>query len=162
MLPYPEHKNDLSLSFWEKVLCEDVLEHMTEYVRLGQNSSLLKKAATVDDLREYSSMFTRMLGSVYDNLKPCDAIFFNGLICQPFYFGERPNLSWVTGQTEQEMRNLIYDDRKHKHLRTIRVLKFYSENVLLLVKPDRLRYWIRSTAIRDADETLMDLRRQGY
>jgi hypothetical protein len=30
------------------------------------------------------------------------------------------------------------------------------------VKPDRLRYWIRATAVRDADETLLDLRRQGY
>jgi len=45
---------------------------------------------------------------------------------------------------------------------TLRVFRFYSDNVMLTVKPDRLRYWIRSTAIRDADETLIDLREQGY
>jgi hypothetical protein len=32
----------------------------------------------------------------------------------------------------------------------------------VIVKPDRLRYWIRSTAIRDADETLVELKNQGF
>jgi hypothetical protein len=44
----------------------------------------------------------------------------------------------------------------------VRVLRFYEANTILIVKPDRLRYWIRSTAIRDADETLADLHEQGY
>lgn len=162
LLPYPEDLGDLSFSFWEEALCEDVLKHMTEYIRLGQNSSLLKTAADVDDLREYSSMFLRLLGCVYDNLQASDPIFLNGLTCQPFYFGERPNLCWLVEQTDDGLRKIIYEDKKHEYLRTVRVLRFYSENVLLLVKPDRLRYWIRSTAIRDADETLVDLRRQGY
>ncbi len=162
VLPYPKNMSDLSFSFWEEALCEDVLNHMTEYVRLGQNSQLLKKAANVDDLREYSSMFIRMLRSVYHNLEAAEPVFFNGLTCQPFYFGEPPNISWLGEQEEDELRKLIYDDERHEYLRTIRVLRFYSENILLLVKPDRLRYWIRSTAIRDADETLVDLRGQGY
>jgi hypothetical protein len=162
ILPYPEDMRNLSFSFWEEALCEDVLKYMTEYVRLGQNSELLEKVANTDNLREYSDMFVRMLGSVYHNLMAADPVCLNGLICQPFYFGKNPNLSWLRRQTEDELRKLIYDDKKHKHLRTIRVLRFYSENVLFIVKPDRLRYWIRSTAIRDADETLIDLRRQGY
>jgi hypothetical protein len=161
ILPYPENPEDLSLSFWEEILCEDVLKYMTEYVRLGQNSELLKTAADIDDLRKYSSMFIRMLGSIYDNLQASDPVFLNGLTCQPFYFGERPNLYWLAEQSEDELRRLIYIEN-HEHLRTVRLFRFYSENVLLLVKPDRLRYWIRSTAIRDADETLLDLRRQGY
>ena len=161
MLPYPMDLRDLSFSFWEKALCEDVLYYMTEYVRLGQNSRLLKTAADVNDLREYSNMFIRMLGSVYDNLQATDPVFRNGLICQPFYFGEHPNLTWLSENPEDELRRLIYND-KHEALRTIRVLRFYLENVLLIVKPDRLRYWIRSTAIRDADETLVDLHHQGY
>lgn len=161
-LPYPEEIGKLSFSFWEEALCDDVLKHMTQYVRLGQNSDLLEKTANPDDLREYSSMFVRMLSSVYENLKASEPIFISGLSCQPFYFGEHPTLSWVEQQAGHELRELIYADEQHKHLRTIRVVRFYSENVLLLVKPDRLRYWIRSTAIQDADETLIDLRRQGY
>jgi hypothetical protein len=161
-LPYPEDLNELSLSFWEEALCEDTLKYLTNYVRLGQNSELLTRAANTDDLSDYSNIFIRMLKSVYDNLKASGPIFLNGLICQPFYFGERPNLSWFAEQPEDELRRLIYDDENNAHLRTIRILRLYSENSLLLVKPDRLRYWIRSTAVRDADETIVDLRRWGY
>ncbi len=161
-LPYPEDLSEFSFSFWEKVLCEDTLKYLTNYVRRGQNSELLTKAANMDDLRAYSDMFICMLKSVYSNLQASHPIFFDGLTCQPFYFGERPDFSWLAEQPEDELRKLIYDDEKHKYLRTIRVLRFYSENFLLLVKPDRLRYWIRSIAIRDADETIIDLRQQGY
>ena len=161
-LPYPEDLNELSFSFWEKALCEDILKYMTDYIRRGQNSKLLETPANIDDLNVYSDMFIRMLKSVYDNLQASDPIFLNGLTCQPFYFGERPNFSWLSAQPQDELRKLIYDDKNHAHLRTIRVLRLYSENVLLLIKPDRLRYWIRSTAVRDADETIIDLRRWGY
>ncbi len=162
ILPYPEDMTNLSFSFWEEALCEDVLQYMAEYVRLGQNSELLERAANTDNLREYSEMFVRMLGSVYDNLKTANPLFLDGLICQPFYFGKQPNLAWLANGQTAELRMLIYNEEYHKRLRTIRVLRFYSENVLLIIKPDRLRYWIRSTAIRDADETLVDLYRQGY
>ena len=162
LLPFPKDIKELTLSFWEKVLCWDVLEYMADYVRLGQNSKLLKTAAGIDDLLEYSGIFVRMLGSIYNNLKAVAPVFLDGLICQPFYFGTRPNLSWVEEQKKDELKNLIYDDETHEYLRTTRVLRFYSGNVLLIVKPDRLRYWIGSTAIRDADETLVDLHRQGY
>ena len=135
---------------------------MGDYIRRGQNSDLLIKEAKVDHLQEYSNLFLRMLCSVYDNLQASNPIFLNGLICQPFYFGERPNLSWIEDHTEDELKKLIYNDKTHGYLRTIRVLRFYAENVLLIIKPDRLRYWIVSTAIRDADETLIDLRRQGF
>ena len=73
---------------------------MVSYVRLGQNSDLLAKAADTDSLKQYSSLFCKMLGSVYDNLQAADPISRNGLTCQPFYFGERPDLSWLTEQAE--------------------------------------------------------------
>ncbi len=67
----------------------------------------------------------------------------------------------VQNPDRAELYRLIYH-QEHESLRTIRILRYYDKNVLLIVKPDRLRYWIRSTAIRDADDTLIDLREQGY
>ncbi len=160
-LPFPEQPHSLDFSFWEKAIQSDVLEYMADYVRLGQNSDLLRKKADRNDLKSYSRMFCQMLGSVYKNLRASDPIFLNGLTCQPFYFGDLPNLSWLNRDSEDELRNLVYYEN-HELLRTIRIFRFYDENVILIVKPDRLRYWICSTAIRDADETLIDLRNQGY
>jgi hypothetical protein len=59
------------------------------------------------------------------------------------------------------VHQLIYD-KSRQSLRTVRVVRYYEHNVILVVKPDRRRYWIPSTAIRDADDTLSDLRRQGW
>lgn len=160
-LPYPEDLRDLSFSFWEEAIRQDVVRYMSEYVRLGQNSQLLKMAAGPGDLRDYASMFVRMLGTVYANLRAAEPVFLNGLTCQVFYFGECPDLIWLDEDAENELKRLVYH-QNHEHLRTVRVFRYYEENVMLIVKPDRLRYWIRSTAIRDADETLLDLRQQGY
>ena len=135
---------------------------MAEYIRLGQNSLLLQKAADPEDLRKYSDLFTRMLGSVCDELHASDPIFLHGLTCQPFYFGERPDFSSISSKAEDDLNKLIYEDENYKTLRTTRIFRYHGENVVLLVKPDRLRYWIRSTAIRDADETLDYLRHQGF
>jgi len=161
LLPYPTDMADLSLSFWEEVLRDDILQYMADYVRRGQNSELLKRDAGLEDLQRYAGLFCRLLGSVYENLRADEAVFLDGLICQPFYFGKRPKSAWLTEDSREALHDLIYHQH-YESLRTVRVLRFYSENVLLIVKPDRLRYWIRSTAIRDADEALVDLREQGY
>jgi len=160
-LPYPKDHKDFKLSFWEKAIQSDVLKYMADYIRLGQNSLLLGKKAKESDVENYSKMFCKMLGSIYDNLKARTPIFWNNLICQPFYFGDSPELTWLDSDAEANLEKLIYYEN-HERLRTVRVFRFYDKNVLLIVKPDRLRYWIRSTAIRDADETLKDLYHQGY
>ena len=162
LLPCPENSNNLSFSFWEEALCDDILNYFSDFVRLGQNSELLKRAADTGDMESYSNMFIRMLGSVYDNLNASKPLFLNGLICQPFFFGAEPELSWVKENSSEKLQKLIYKEEKHKCLRSMRLLRLYSENVMLLIKPDRLRYWIRTAAIRDADETIIDLRQQGY
>ena len=160
-LPMPDDPAELDLSFWEEALKEDVLNHMADYVRLGQDSDLLKKSAELGDVTTYSSLFVRMLGSLYRDLKAHEPVFLNGLTAQPFYFGERPDVSWLGQGCEDSLHRLIYDE-SGESLRTVRVVRYYEGNVILIVKPDRLRYWIPSTAIRDADDTLIDLRRHGW
>lgn len=161
LLPFPKDKNTLSFSFWEKALCEDVIDYMAGYIRHGQKSKLLQESAGKKDLCRYSEVFVKMLGSIYNNLKASAPIFWNNLICQPFYFGNSPELTWLGSDAEANLEKLIYYEN-HERLRTVRVFRFYDKNVLLIVKPDRLRYWIRSTAIWDADETLTHLYDQGY
>jgi len=76
-LPYPEDLSEFSFSFWERALCDDITKYMTEYIRLGQNSNLLMKAATINDLQIYSDTFIRMLRSVYDNLQVSTPVFLD-------------------------------------------------------------------------------------
>lgn len=160
ILPWPQDGESWRLSFWEKVLCEDIVEHIAEFVRRGQNSALLRSAVESHDLVKYTGLFVRLLGSVYDNLRVAKSLHFDGLVCQAFCFGDAPEVEWPEDWSAP-LKKLVYA-RHGEALRTVRVLRVYERNTILVVKPDRLRYWIRSTAIRDADETLADLRRQGY
>ena len=160
-LPYPTEGGDLSLSFWESAIAEDATEYMTSYVRLGHKSELLKRAADSKVVAQYSAMLCRMLESVYTNICAADPLFLNGIICQPIYFGDEPLVEWLGPDCEEHLEELLYDDVLES-LRTIRVVRLYHENVVFIFKPDRLRYWIRSTAVRDADDTLIELKTQGY
>lgn len=159
-LPWPRRGESWDLAPWETTLCEDVVNHMAEYVRLGQDSKLLRERVTDNDLGAYADEFRAMLGSIYGNLRVGWSRIFDGLACQSFHFGEQPDLEWP-GDWSEPLHKLIYV-RNGAALRTVRVLRFYESNVIFVVKPDRLRYWIRSTAIRDADETLTDLHKQGF
>lgn len=160
-LPHPDDESELELTFWEQALADDTVNYIASYVRLGQQSDLLKKAANANVLSEYAALYCRILGSLYDNLRPSEPIFLGGLTCQPFFFGDEPAVEWLGSGCEDQLANLVFQQTLPA-LRTVRVVRFYHENVIFVVKPDRLRYWIRSTAVRDADDTLVELRQQGY
>ncbi len=106
-------------------------------------------------------MLCCLLGTVYSNIQAAEPTFLSGMIVQPFFFGDEPLVEWLGPDCEEHLASLLHDDTLES-LRTIRVVRLYHENVLFIIKPDRLRYWIRSTAIRDADDTLIDLQKQGY
>lgn len=160
-LPYPEDEAEMDLTFWEAILQEDVLEYVLEYARLGQESRLARERASDAAVAAYAKTFRRMLGSVYSNLQSGSPVRAGSVIGQPFYFGAAPNPGALDLMNAEGLHDLVVADGGGA-LRTVRVLRYYAENVLIVAKPDRLRYWIRSTAIRDADETLMDLYRDGY
>jgi hypothetical protein len=160
VLPWPDSSVSWKLSWWEKRLCDDVIEFAGDFIRLGQNSRLLREQVTNEYLRGFSDVFVKMLGSVYTNLRVSESGFLDGLAFQAFCFGNKSDLDWPSDWSDQ-LQKIIYHDHGDA-LRTVRILRFYERNTIILVKPDRLRYWIPSTAIRDADETLVDLQRQGY
>ncbi len=160
VLPWPRDGISWDLSSWEKILCAELVDYMADYVRLGQNSELLKAQVGLNEFRRYSELFRELLGSIYGNIQPIKSGVFGGLAYQAFCFGDNATLDWPEDWAET-LQNLVF--AKHGDaLRTVRILRFYEGNTIILVKPDRLRYWIPSTAIRDADETLVDLQRQGY
>ena len=53
-------------------------------------------------------------------------------------------------------------EKRENGLDVTRIARIYDGSCIYLVKPDRLRYWLGSIALRDADETLADLVDQGY
>lgn len=159
-LPFPDDESELELAFWETILQDDVLDYMTDYVRLGQNAKVLMNEVTGKESRDYAQTFCELLGSVYANIEYSKPSVIGGVVCQPFYFGNAPRRA-LDGVDAGKLRAVVFGDDGDR-LRSVRILRYYDENVMIIAKPDRLRYWLKSTAIWDADETLVDLVRQGY
>ena len=162
-LPYPEDKTALELAEIEEILVADVLDYLLEFRRRGENSAVVKKAPGKKQLQQFGKLYCEILNSVYHKFQPAEPIETESFLCFPFYFGEKPDI--VLGQAEQlesYLNQLLIRQQKGTNLRIIRVLRIYENNAIFLIKPKQLRYWLRSIAIRDADETFVDLRDQGY
>ena len=50
----------------------------------------------------------------------------------------------------------------NKNINLTRIVKLYEKNKIYLLKPKSLRYWLKSIALRDADEVFSDLIKAGY
>jgi type I restriction-modification system DNA methylase subunit len=159
--PYEEDKEESTLTNWESALIEDVLEYLIDFRLRGDGSRILDKISD-SDLAKFGEMYCRILNQIYHEFRPLQPILFDPFICFPFCYGkvpeiEMPSKNEVTPYLEELLRRRI-----GSRLFVNRVLRLYEQNVIFMVKPNQKRYWLRSIAIRDADETLVDLLQQGY
>jgi hypothetical protein len=102
------------------------------------------------------------LNSVYKNFRPLSPIVGSEFIAYPFVLGDKPEIEIPTSivNMEEELRTLI-NAQKGYNLWIKRIVKVYHKNVIFLYKPNQKRYWLPSIAVRDADETFVDLFKQG-
>lgn len=159
-LPYPGTKT-LDLSHNEKLVAEDVVNFMRELVRLGEDSSSMVLSA-IPALPKYSSTFIKQINEVYktNRLRAIQPYTWPGVICQPFAFGEG-SVDWSGAEDlKGRLQSLLVAQKTT--LSITRIVRLYDDRFVFLLKPDRLRYWLQSIALRDADETLADLREQGF
>ncbi len=131
-----------------------------EYVRKGQESKLLKRKASTVEVEEYASCFIEILIKLYPEIRTGETLSENGLIGKIFFFGKSPRGEFITSSQLATLKPIIEKD-EHKSLRRIRIMRYYDGNAFVLIKPDRLRYWIKSVALRDADDVIADLVKMG-
>lgn len=161
-LPYPEKMEQIELSETEKIVRDDVLDYMQIFIRKGDESELFQRKPTNEELRKFGSVYCHLLQSIYGSISPHDPIAFSGLICFPFYFGTKPEIDFGNSVDLENYLNSLIQQQHHKTLQVSRIIRLYENNVIYIIKPNLLRYWIRTIAIRDADETFVELREQGF
>lgn len=160
-LPYPE-SGQLDLSKNEKILVDDIVDYYRDMVRLGDDSQAMKRAADTT-LPKFNDTFTRQINTVYKK-KPLIALepqCWAGMICQPYCFGNG-KVDWNGAAELQEKLDRLLREKHGTSVTISRICRLYEGSFVFLIKPDRLRYWLRSVALRDSDEMLADLRLQGF
>ncbi len=160
-IPYPDG-GELDLSANEQILVDDIVKYSRDLIRLGEDSAALIEGGGAA-LPDFTDVFNRQINAVYKE-KPLRSLPFQawpGLICQPFIFG-KGSVDWSGADELEGKLNALLHEQQGATLHVTRIAKIYDGNFIFLLKPDRLRYWVRSVALRDADETLSDLRAQGF
>lgn len=160
-LPFPE-SGTLDLSQNEEVLVDDVVDYFRDLIRLGEDSAAKKEPAH-PALPKYSEVFCQQINAIYRK-NPLHALApqaWPGVICQPFAFGQGV-VDWSRAGELKDRLGALLQSQQQTSLHVTRICRIYDGNFIFLLKPDRLRYWLRSVALQDADETLADLRAQGF
>jgi SAM-dependent methyltransferase len=158
-LPFPD-SGDLEVSANEQIVADDIVEHYSEFIRIGEDSPLLADRADAG-LPGFCEVYARQINCIYADLRACAPHRWPGVVCQPFVFGDGA-VDW-TGVDDLRARLARLLARQQGDALTLhRITRVFDGPFIFLLKPDRLRYWLRSVALRDADETLADLRAQGY
>lgn len=160
-IPYPENSTDLELSEIEEILIDDVMTYMLDFREKGENAAVLKPVEDYQ-LESFGKLFCKILNTVYEKFYVYEPVVTDHFVCLPIYYGTKPRLEIRDiDQLETHLQELLHKDTD-SNLRIVRVLRIYDENVIYLIKPRQLKYWLRSIAVRDADETFEDLVKQGY
>lgn len=160
-LPYPA-EHDLNLSTHEQILVADIVEYYRDLIRLGQKSAAMKERG-VQALPSFNDVFIARINGVYkkNKLRALEEHTWPGVICQPFVFGEG-KVDWTGADELKGKLDALLREERGGGLDITRIARIYDGACIYLLKPDRLRYWLRSIALRDADETLADLAEQGF
>ena len=164
-LPYPKDECEIEPSKYESILIEDTLNFGLEF--LGKNVDTLKKA-TVADIREYGTVFCEILNSIFEENgrkyyqnSIIETTSFTGV---SFHFGNESESSLQNlsdGEFENKISVMVHREMGTSY-RIKRIIRLYDGDYIYFLKPKDLRYWLRSIALRDADETIADLYNAGY
>jgi len=159
-LPYPGNEAELDLSPNDEIILNDAFDYYRDYQRLGDDADMMREA-TPQDHQEFARVYTRQINTVHEKLRPLPIKSWAGICCQPFVFG-KAEPDWKDTDSLAVKLTALLRSKKGAMLTTVRILRLFDGPFVFLIKPDRLRYWLRSIALRDADESLADLRRMGF
>jgi hypothetical protein len=160
-LPWPEN-GDFKLVSWEKELLANIRDYMAEYVRFGQDSMLLKNSPPEANLRNYSDTFLRIICNAYPNMKQIKKLKSDSLILMAFSFSDNEDsLSMLNDLNWADKLESLMEKEQSYSLHAKRIVQIFTGNTVMIIKPNKLRYWIRSTAIRDVDDILIKILNGG-
>lgn len=155
-LPYTE--TSLAFSVSDNILIEDTTKYVIPFFELGENAEISKEIKNKDILIDFSEIYCNALNSIFkeENKKYQLSKIYEGnayFACEYNYSDKAINPQYI--ETEADFSNLI-NNWNGRNALVRRVIRVYGENSIILIKPKQLRYWLKSIALRDIDETLTE------
>jgi len=153
-------KKTFNTSISEQIIIDDVLNYYIEEFSRGKNASVHKEIAKVEEhIKAFSEVYCDSMNKIYaDN--QAKRYFFSKLIegksffaCE-YTFGDGND--FIHEKWDKDIDSLLYTWNPSHSVRYSRVIRIYGDDRILLVKPKKLMFWLKSIALRDFDDTLKD------
>lgn len=163
-LPFPENDDLMKTNSVEKILTDDVLTY-----QLKSSQHLLVSTAEINDIKAYAKVFCQTLNSIYESEEKAFQLF--KILDAGKYWALHFEYSTENTETELELTTdlekyiteiIPSHEENHKSFHVQRIVKVYGDNCVIFAKPKQLRYWLQSTALRDADEAFADYIKARY
>jgi hypothetical protein len=169
-LPYPEDMNKLKLSRAEQIVCDDILEYVVSMVSEGENSIACTTNADSHTLKAFGKVFCDSLNSIYSEKSKLfyglDYIESPSFICFPFAYGNSENPQSIPPNKSDQIRSGdlhgLLNNPQGSNVLYQRIISLYHKDMVFLIKPKTLRFWLKSIALRDANDVFADLVSSGY
>ncbi len=162
-LPQPQGRsNHFRLSNIEKYFADDTIDYMMDFCKGKRDTPLLEPAEPIQ-ISAYCDVYIHVLKSIYENINLLDVHTTNLYQITAFYFGEKPSKTLFDDKeniTNSALALLVQN--KEQSLSISRIVRIYEDNIIYIIKPRHYRFWLKSIAVRDADETFADLLDMGY
>ena len=169
--PYFEEKPSLMIS--DKIIINDVVNYRIAEFGRGERAEInsiipiediQKLNCSVNPLFEFATIFNQSFNSIYkkgDCQQQLRKIYagsdFYGL---EFYYSSDKIKTELIENADLEIETLIKN--VSNNIIVSRIFKIYGENSITFIKPKNLRYWLKSIALRDADDVFDDMIKNGY
>lgn len=169
-LPYPDNEEDLQLSKSETVLFYDTMEYFTKFSNAVRGNEIHRNVNFVD-LTDFGIVFCEILNSIYqkeNNLWQVDNYYIGeSFVGYVFCYGRLKKHSIVNwSNPDGHFLNKLLKNTTYQSAKITRILRayFHAEgyDLIIFLKPNSLRYWLKSIALRDADDSFADLKRAGF
>ncbi|MCY1662585.1 Eco57I restriction-modification methylase domain-containing protein [Chryseobacterium sp. SL1] len=175
-LPFPDDADSdyLTLSATETVVRDDVLnfyKHLGKSITAGNDGYKLHQVVTSDQLVSYGNIFANELNLIYSNDEQSwqlGRVYQTTLfsICQIAFGKNNTLIHKISDEFDELIMPIIEDKLSNSGSIYSRVVRIYKHingfDCIFNIKPHAQRYWLNSVALRDADDTFIDLKKAGF
>lgn len=148
---------NIKLKLSDEILIHDVNKYIIPSFEKGENA-LINKVCSQEEIKQFSDVYCCSINTIYKekSFKYTLEKIYEGaayFACEYKFTDLENKIMYI--KSEQTFSELI-DNWSSRNALIKRVLRIYGNNVIILIKPKQLRYWLKSIALRDADETLAE------
>ncbi|MCK9163223.1 MAG: SAM-dependent methyltransferase [Bacteroidales bacterium] len=170
-LPIDVDKEGNIIPFKSTSHIDDIVIEDTELIAesLNKTNGEIFNSINMDTLSLFSDAFCEILNVTY---KTGEYEFktIRKIICEDYVWitFEHTNTNKVIekhidSKNELEFHKILQDDMSKNSLRINRIITYYGkENQISFIKPNKLKYWMRTVAYRDVENVKSDMLKKGY